>query len=354
VASLEVTVEETLERSLKLLADEARHRYAELAIFPEDTDIPLAAVAALWHFDEFDTEELARRLDELALAEFDLRSGTLAMHDVLRSLMAKRLVDATAVHARLVDAWSLRPADGHAWRWLAFHLRGAGRTAELRALLLDPDWLAAKLAATDVYALTSDFDGCADDPPLRLLRDALRLAAPALSREPQQLAQQLRMRLMARGEPELVALCAALARTAGDVLRPLHQSFDAPGGVLAMTLLGHERGVLALAWTADGEQLLSVGEEHRLRSDARRPAAAADAPPRRCKIAVDADRAGAVRQRRRAGRRSRPRNGEVSRSSLTIRAAQSMRSSCRAMAAVRRRRAAAPRSTSGTSKRRRS
>ena len=264
-ASPEDTVKWTLDRSLDLLDDEARRRYTELTIFPEDTEIPLAAVAALWHLDEFDTEELARRLDELALAEFDLRSGTLSLHDVLRSLMAEQLRDPAAAHARLVDAWSVRPAHRHAWRWLAFHMRGAHRASELRALLFDPDWLAAKLAATDVYALASDFDGGADDPPLRLLRDALRLAAPALSREPQQLAQQLRMRLMARGEPELVHLCTALTRTASDMLRPLHQSFDAPGGMLAMTLIGPERGVLALAWTADGEQLLSVGDEQVLR-----------------------------------------------------------------------------------------
>lgn len=263
--SLEGTVKSTLDRSLDLLDDDARRRYTELAIFPEDTEIPLAAVAALWELDEFDTEELARRLDELALAEFDLRSGTLSLHDVLRSLMTEQLADPAAAHGRLVDAWSTRPADRHAWRWLAFHMRGAHRTAELRSLLLDPDWLAAKLAATDVYSLASDFGRSADDPPLRLLRDAVRLAAPALSRDPQQLAQQLRMRLMARGEAELVDLCTALAHTASDMLRPLHQSFDAPGGMLAMTLIGPERGVLALAWTADGEQLLSVGDEPVLR-----------------------------------------------------------------------------------------
>ncbi|MDE2370797.1 MAG: TIR domain-containing protein [Burkholderiales bacterium] len=264
-ASPEATVESTLARSLDLLDDEARHRYAELSIFPEDTRIPLAAVAALWRLDEFDTEELARRLDELALADFDLRSGTLGLHDVLRSLMAARLGDAAAAHGRLVDAWSSRPSDRYAWRWLAFHMRGAGRGATLRGWLLDPDWLAAKLAATDSYALAADFGDGDGDPPLQLVRDALRLSAPALGREAGQLAPQLRMRLMSRREPELAALGALLDAAAGPLLRPLHPSFDRPGGALAMTLLGPERGLLALAWTADGEQLIAVGEEQTLR-----------------------------------------------------------------------------------------
>ncbi|MDY0747620.1 TIR domain-containing protein [Paucibacter sp. R3-3] len=263
--TLDATVEATLRRSLDLLDEVECRRYAELSIFPEGMPIPLSAVGKLWPLDEFDTEELARRLDELALADFDLRFGTLALHGVLRSLMVTRLGDAAAsAHARLVDAWSPLPPDGYAWRWLIFHLRGAGHTSELRARLLDPKWLIAKLAATDIYALASDFDKTTDDLPLRLIRDALRLAAPALHREPGQLALQLGMRLMARGEPELVALCATLARMSTDVLWPLHQSFDAPGGVLAMTLLGPERDVLSLAWTANGEQLLSVGNDQML------------------------------------------------------------------------------------------
>lgn len=259
------TVAATLARSLDLLDETARRRYAELSIFPEDLDVPLGAVAALWGLDDFDTEELARRLDDLALAEFDLKRGTLSLHDVLRSLMAERLPDAASVHARLADAWGSRPSDAHAWRWLAWHLRGAGRIDALRALLTDPDWLAAKLAATDVYALAADFDAFAEEAPMRLLRDALRLSSAALAQEPGQLAQQLRMRLLGRAEPEIVALCERLSRRVGDLLTPLHASFDAPGGLLAMTLLGHDSGVQAIAWTRDGRQLLSVAEDRVLR-----------------------------------------------------------------------------------------
>jgi len=74
------TVESTLAPSLGLLGAEAERRYTELAVFVDAEAVPLAAVEALWQLDDFDTEDLARRLDDLALAELDLRRGTLRVH----------------------------------------------------------------------------------------------------------------------------------------------------------------------------------------------------------------------------------------------------------------------------------
>jgi WD40 repeat protein len=263
------TVESTLAPSLGLLGAEAERRYTELAVFADAEAVPLAAAEALWQLDDLDTEDLARRLDDLALAELDLRRGTLRVHDVLRSLLRGKLADAAAVHGRLVDAWGLFPpaGDAFAWRHLASHLVGAGRAAALRGLLFDPAWLAAKLAATDVYALIADFEALAGDAAARLLRDALRLSVAALAREPRQLAPQLLARLMARSEPELVALLTALrAAHAGPLLLPLHATLDAPGGMLAMTLTGHDRGVTAIALSADGAVLLSASDDGTVRS----------------------------------------------------------------------------------------
>src|SRR5262249_55473422 len=52
----------TIGVSLDHLSDKERERYGELAIFPEDVEIPLATLGKLWAqtggFDEFDTEEL--------------------------------------------------------------------------------------------------------------------------------------------------------------------------------------------------------------------------------------------------------------------------------------------------------
>ena len=78
-----------------------------------------------------------------------------------------------------------RLPDLYAWRWIAHHLVEAGRKAELRRLLLDLDWLRAKLAATaDARALLSDFRYFEDDPTALLVQSAIRLSMPALAADP--------------------------------------------------------------------------------------------------------------------------------------------------------------------------
>ncbi len=60
------TVTSVLEVSLELLDAADRRRLAELSVFPEDV-IPLGAAASVWELDEWDAEDLARRLAGLSL-----------------------------------------------------------------------------------------------------------------------------------------------------------------------------------------------------------------------------------------------------------------------------------------------
>ena len=70
------------------------------------------------------------------------------------------------LHRDLIDAyrsncpggWSSGPDDGYFFQHLPYHLSEAGLGDELRGLLLDLDWLEAKLRATDVVQLLADFD----------------------------------------------------------------------------------------------------------------------------------------------------------------------------------------------------
>ena len=147
----------TIGASLGLLEPEEQRRYAEMAIFTEAEAIPIATVATLWQLDDIDSEDLARKLDDLALVEFDLRQGTLRLHDVLRGFMASRLPDASAVHGKLIDAWGdpHNLPNAHAWRSYAFHLRYAGREIGLRSLLLDLDWLATTSCRQRISSILS-------------------------------------------------------------------------------------------------------------------------------------------------------------------------------------------------------
>lgn len=255
-------VASTIDVGLEQLAAADRERCVQLAIFPEDVDIPIAVAGELWGLDAFDTEEVLAGLDNAALVEFDLKRGSVGVHDVMRAYFAGRLAaGGQAVHAALVDAWGdlRRLPHAYAWRWIAHHLEGAGRGAEIDALLGDVGWIAAKLRAAGIYAVLDDFRHAAPDPALDLLAKALRVASHTLARDPGQLAPQLLARLAElpeRFRPGLARIIAAEPAW----LRPLAASLSGPGGALVRTL-DAPGAVVDLALSPAGDRIYAVTED---------------------------------------------------------------------------------------------
>jgi hypothetical protein len=144
------TIAATLALTTDLLSAVDRQRLCELAIFPEDIEIPVSAAGALWGTDEFDTGESAQTLARLSLLKLDLQRGTIGLHDVLRSWFARGVTNPAELHDRLVDAWPdwHNLSDAYAWEWLTWHLAQAGRHDDLIHLLWDPVWLPKKLEHT--------------------------------------------------------------------------------------------------------------------------------------------------------------------------------------------------------------
>jgi hypothetical protein len=119
--------ERTITVSLDLLGDDERRQYRALAIFPGDADVPLGAMAILLELSKFETERVAGVFADLSLLKLDLAAGTLQLHDVMRTYLARGLPDATMLHARLADTWSApdKLVDDYAWRYAAYHSAGA-------------------------------------------------------------------------------------------------------------------------------------------------------------------------------------------------------------------------------------
>jgi hypothetical protein len=63
----------------------------------------------------------------------------------------------------------------YAWRWTVYHLVQTGRKDELRRLLLDFDYLQAKLSTTDANGLIADYDFLADEKELRVIHPERRV-----------------------------------------------------------------------------------------------------------------------------------------------------------------------------------
>ena len=105
-------VSATLRVSFDLLRAEQYTRYQELAVFPEDVEIPLATLEKLWGatggLDDFETEELCQTLYRHSLLlNFDLATRTIRLHDVIRSYLQKAV--GRAICTPRAPAGCLRP-----------------------------------------------------------------------------------------------------------------------------------------------------------------------------------------------------------------------------------------------------
>ena len=155
-------VARTINLSLGLLDDKQRARFAELAVFPEDADIPIGIVARLWRtagLSDIRTKDLLVKLQNLSLLlGLDLNARTLRFHDTIRRFLADQAGNdgLVAQHRRLVRALddfcgspeADAPSRRYYYLYLPHHLAVAGERERLDALLLDPGWLKEKLAAT--------------------------------------------------------------------------------------------------------------------------------------------------------------------------------------------------------------
>ena len=136
-------------------------KVAECSVFPEDLPIPLRVLADLWRLNVLDVEEdLVRPLHNLSILRWDRGAGEVRVHDMIRRALSARLAEPGAVHRKLLEAWGdpYRLPHDYAWRWFGWHCVGAKDQPGLHRLLLDLNWLRAKLAATDIHALLREFD----------------------------------------------------------------------------------------------------------------------------------------------------------------------------------------------------
>ena len=248
---------------------EGRTRLRELAMFPEDTDVPLRMIELLWGLDDLDTQQTVELLDNYRLVDLDLREGLVRLHDEIHSYLQRAISDETAVlHERLLDRLGnpKKIQDGYALRWLAWHLGKADRHAELRTLLLDFEWMMAKLEKADIQSLLADYGYSANEPCLHLVRDAIRLSAHVLVRDRRQLASQLTGRLLGIDDNDIQALLKQTAEKAPrPSLWPLRGNLTPPGGPLIRILEGHSSLVVGVAITPDGRHAVSASYDNTLR-----------------------------------------------------------------------------------------
>ena len=144
--------------------------------------------------------------------------------------------------------------DARALGELTHHLRRAGKIGPFRDLLVDFDFLAAKLEALGPGALIDDFDLLLeaasaetgiDTGTLAAIRGALRRSAHILAEDPAQVGAQL-WRVLGGVTSDGVRRFLAGTRHEGPWLRPGTRVGGEGTGLLRQTLVGHRGPVTAL------------------------------------------------------------------------------------------------------------
>lgn len=275
----------TIGVSLDSLTKQERERYSELAIFPEDVEIPLATLEKLWgktaQFDEFDTKELCSRLNRFSLlSSYDANQRRIRLHDVVRKFLIVQQGDKLrSTHVQLLDAlcetspplWSEMPAEEpYLWEHLAHHLVAAGRYDELVATVKNWRYLVAKILIRNWFAIERDLQAAEElagnDESLRLLRRNFVNSGHLLSRCGQ--SDELKLTLFSRlcHLNDLAPLTTDLSQhLKRPYLVPINKLPDLSHPALVRTLSGHADAVLGCAVSADGATIVSTSADQTLK-----------------------------------------------------------------------------------------
>lgn len=278
-----VAVGRTIGVSLDLLSEQQRERYFELAIFPEDVEIPLSTLEKLWaktgRFDEFDTEDLCSRLNSFSLLwSYDADRRRIRLHDVVHKFLIEQQTDKLpSIHAQLLDAhlpggpWSEMPAEEpYLWDHLAHHLVEARQGDELLATVKSWRYLVAKTFVRKSLAVEADLLAAeqigSDDDVLRLLRRNFVNFGHLLNKCENR--NDIEATLFSRLQhlDNLKFFTTDLERNLKPpCLVPTTSLPDLPHPALVRTLSGRMGRVFACAMSADGTTIVSASEDETLK-----------------------------------------------------------------------------------------
>ena len=258
----------SIDISLRPFSESEQARVYELGVLPEDVSAPESFIQTLWHATARLSAFAAKRLLGRLRGHFVLPdpNGGVRLHDRMREVFRHRLGDQrlSAAHQALIATWGdlHHLPDEYAWRHIGHHLAEAGQLDILRALLLDYEWLRAKLDATDAPAMLSDYDRLPDDPIIGLIRSAVVISAAVLTQDRAALAHQLMGRLIPhRTQPDIRAFTDGISAPPASLMPAYPDSgfptHDPAGGWVRQILHGHRHGIRCVTFSPDGTLIAS-------------------------------------------------------------------------------------------------
>jgi WD40 repeat protein len=271
-------VSKTISVSVNLLSPAERQAFFELAIFPEDIPIPLATIRQFWNKTVHMSEKICSVLHDFSLLRLNLGSGSVRLHDVMRSYLIEQMRDTMAgLHARLLDSyrvaqWSDLPDDeNYLWVHLAHHLVGSRRDQHLIETLKDLTFIAKKAFIYNYSAAEQDFIVAQkqnyNDIELRLLYRNFIQMAHLINR----CSSSNEIIILILNRIAHLDTLAAITEQYGKYvrppyIRPRHLLPDLPHTALVRTLSGHNVAVLSCAIHEQAQLVVSGAKDGSLKA----------------------------------------------------------------------------------------
>ena len=255
--------------------------YISLAVYPPDLRIPVAAVCRYWeHAYGRSTAQVYADLRVLADRELlDLGQEEIGFHDLQHSYLLLQADTLALLHAGLLASYQAvlpSPADGwwwlpsgepYIWDHLLYHLLGAGDRIGAARVVTDLAYLAMRIALAGPHAAETDLAQASavhlDEPLTDWLRRWLAQHAHLLTglADPAQVAVTVAGWL---GSPP----AGINRRQLEPLLPPLYPAprWGLPAApALQRVLTGHTGWVNAVAFSPDGHQLATAGNDTTVR-----------------------------------------------------------------------------------------
>lgn len=244
----------SLDASIKRLSPDEVDRFYELAIFPEDLNIPFDTIHQLWQstadYTLIQTEDALEAMNRLSLfTRYKPSEKFVRLHDVIRTVIGDRLGDSSTIHTHLIHHWKessfTQLSDPYAWQYVAYHLKQAEQIDTLHKYLIDFKYLRNKLEYSSIFDLIADFDlyleSVTEDTnlilPIRLIRSAIDLSAHMVGKDEGLLPEYL-VKHLAGYAFNFQAIQKLFNSIDKPMFLPISQTFQPAGGALVRVLEG--------------------------------------------------------------------------------------------------------------------
>ena len=271
----------SINASISHLKNEDADRFYELAIFPEDNNIPFEAIEKLWgataEYRQTDTEDALETMNRLSLfVRYDSRNKFIRLHDVIRKYLLDKQQDNLSQLQKcfiesLGNLTELRSV--YIWQNIAYHLKQADQMDKLYEYLLDFKYLQKKLKYSSIFALIEDFDvylesiiinseSVPEDAnlilPIRLIRSAIDLSAHMVGKDEDLLPEYI-VKHLAGYALNFHVIRRLFSSIDKYMFLPISQTFQPAGGALIRILQGQNDNFSHLALIDDFVISLSNG-----------------------------------------------------------------------------------------------